>query len=440
MAEWCDAFAKVQGTAPAIEQFVTSREIRGVSAPDDSTLVIRLRKRSVDFLHTLVLPFASPMPVEYLAYVPDGPEFRAHTISSGPYRITSYVPMREISLGRNPAWDPATDPLRNAYVDSIHVVMGIGAPAVQQQLEVGTADLSWDQPPPTAELGRLITASDPNLVIGPDGDRYVGLLYLTINLLSPNAQGAFGKVEVRQALNYAIDRPALAQIYGGPQIARPAHQAVVSTASGYREGYDPYPTAGERGDSARARQLLAQAGYPGGLPIKLLYRTNGIDPLLAQTVQASLTKAGFQVQLVAATASDFFAKYLTAGPESARRGVWDVAITDWYPDWFGNNGRTVIEALFDGRSIGPNSVNYGAYDADDVEADIDRALAATTAEDSYAAWSDAATKVIEDAALAPLVQFKVARYQSSRVKNCVFMLLGFSCNLTSVWLQGAGTS
>jgi ABC-type transport system substrate-binding protein len=437
MAEWCDAFAEVPGTVEDIRRFVTSRDISGVSAPDDSTFVVRLARPSADFVHLTGMSFTSPMPVEYLDHLPDGPEFRAHTISNGPYRITSYVAAREISFGRNPAWDPAADPLRKAWVDSIHVVMGISGQSVQQQLEAGTADLSWDQPPPTADMSRLIEARDPNLIVGPEGDDFIGMYYLPINTLSPNANGAFKKLAVRQALNFAVDRSAIVQISGGPTVGRSLHQAVVSTGAGYREGFAPHATPGERGDSAKARELLAQAGYASGLPVKLLYSTGGLAPLYAQTVQASLTRAGFQVELVQATGSDLYARYLS-GPENARRGVWDVAIASWFPDWYGNNGRTVIQAIFDGRTYGPNSTNWGGYDNPEVGALIDQALAAPTQQESFRAWEAAATEVIEDAAIVPLMEFKVATYKSARVRNCVFNLTSTNCDLTALWLQGGG--
>jgi ABC-type transport system substrate-binding protein len=435
VAEFCDAFARVSGTAPAIKAFVEGQDIAGVSAPDDSTVVFRLLEPSPDFVNLLIAGFASPMPVEYLDYLPDGPEFRVHTISNGPYRITRYEPSREISLARNPAWNPATDPLRRAYVDSIHVVMGLSAQSVQQQLEAGTADLSWDQTPPTADLGRLISAQDPNLVIGPDGDNYVVITYLAVNLLGENAGGALRKLAVRQALTYAIDRAALTQISGGTDVSVPLHQAVVSTMSGFRPGFDPYPTPGARGDSAKARSLLAEAGYPNGVPVKLLYRSGGNWPLYAQTLQASLASAGFQVELVQATTSDFWARYL-AGPESARRGVWDLAIATWWPDWFGNNGRAAIDVLYNGKNIRPGSSNYGGYDNPEVNAAIERALTAATQEESEQAWKEAATAVTEDVGVVPLFQTKTVRYKSSRVKNCLMSLWSLNCDFTMVWLAG----
>jgi peptide/nickel transport system substrate-binding protein len=436
MSEWCDRFAQVAGTVPAIEEFVSGNEITGVQAPNDSTFVVQLIEPAADFLYLVLMNFCSPQPVEYLEYLPDGPEFRANTISNGPYRITSYVPAREMHLGRNPAWIPESDPLRPAYVDSMRIVMGIAAQSVQQQLEAGSADISWDQAPPTADVARLIAGADPNLVIGPEGENYIVMLYMPINVRSNNQNGAFKKLEVRQALQYAIDKVAVVQVNGGPQIAVPAPQAVVSTAAGYRPGFDPYATPESRGDSVRARQLLASAGYPNGLPIKLLYRTGGIQPLIAQTVQASLTSAGFQVEMIPSTGSDFYANYLQ-NPENAQRGVWDIAVAGWFPDWYGNNGRTVIEALFDGRNIGPNSVNYGGYNNPEVNGLIDQALAAATEQESYDFWSQAATRIIEDAGMVPLVQYKQVTYHSSRVRNCIFSLLSLNCDVTQLWLAGA---
>jgi peptide/nickel transport system substrate-binding protein len=379
------------------------------------------------------------MPVEYLEYIPDGPEFRANTISNGPYRITSYVPAREIHLGRNPAWDPGTDPMRPAYVDSMRVIMGISAQSAQQQLEAGTADMHWDQQPPTADLSRLIASADPNLVIGPEGDNYIVMLYMPINVRSDNQNGAFKKLEVRQALQHAVDRTAVVQVYGGPEVATPAKQAVVSTAAGYRPDFDPYPEAGDRGSPERAKELLAAAGYPSGLPIKLLYRTAGIQPLIAQTVQSSLNNAGFVVEMIPSTGSDFYAKYLQ-NPENAQRGVWDVAIAGWFPDWYGNNGRTVLEALFDGRSIGPNSVNYGGYDNPEVNALMDQAMTAPSEQASLDAWARAATLIMEDAGTVPLIQYKQSIYNSSRLRNCIFSLMSLNCDVTTLWLSGASAA
>lgn len=437
MDTYCDAFAKVDGTVEGIKAFLASHALPGVRAVDDSTVVFRLVAPASDFLHILAMDFSSPMPVEYLDYAPDGPEFRDHTISLGPYQITHYIPNREIDLGRNPVWDSTSDPLRKAYVDSIQVIEGLDQQSVQQQLQAGTADVSWDQTPPTADLATLLATHDPNLILGPPGDHYSTITYLSVNLLSPNAGGALKKLAVRQALEYLTDRAAIAQNQGGPAIARSLTQAVVSGVSGHRDGFDPYPSPGNHGDVARAKSLLAQAGVSDGLTLKLLYRTYGNGPKDAETLQAAFARAGVTLALVPSTGSDFLAKYVQ-NPENARRGVWDLALGTWVPDWFGNSGRTVIEALFDGRTYGPASSDWGDYNSDSTNRLIDQALAAPSEAEADRLWQQAATRVIEDAAIIPLTESKYPVYYSSRVRNCIFSLTAFNCDLTVLWLEGAG--
>ena len=164
---------------------------------------------------------------EYLKYVPDGATFRQHTLSDGPYAITSYQPGRSIVLDRNPAWTQASDPLRHQHVATIDITQGQGSDqAVQQQLQAGTADLSWDLPVPTAALPALKASNNPNLEIFPSASNNP---YLVFNLLSPNNKGALANVKVRQALEYAIDKTAIGKIYGGPT---PEHAAGPGDPSG----------------------------------------------------------------------------------------------------------------------------------------------------------------------------------------------------------------
>ena len=137
--QFCDGFAKVNAADPAaMASYMNGHQISGVTTPDTSTVVINLTQPASDFLNILALPFASAAPVEYLKYVPDGATFRQHTLSDGPYAITSYQPGRSIVLDRNPAWTQASDPLRHQHVATIDITQGQGSDqAVQQQLQAG---------------------------------------------------------------------------------------------------------------------------------------------------------------------------------------------------------------------------------------------------------------------------------------------------------------
>ncbi|TAM80820.1 MAG: ABC transporter substrate-binding protein [Jatrophihabitans sp.] len=440
MAAYCAGFAKVSATsAAAMKDYIDSHPVAGLKAVDATTLQITLTQPATDFVNILALPFSSPAPVEYLDYIPGSAQQAQHTISDGPYAITAYSPGRSITLARNPAWHSSTDPIRKAYVNAIQVTEGGNEQGTQQQIAAGTQDMDWDQNVPTADLASLAAGHSPDLVIGPSGDNYITINpYIAINLQSPNNGGALSKLKVRQALEYAFNKTADSQVYGGKLISQPLNQVIPKGSVGYVSGYDPYPTPGNNGDPAKAKQLLAEAGYqPGQITLKLPYRTTTVHPQIAQTDAAALKAAGFNVQLIAVTpANDFYTQYLQ-NPSATKRGSWDIAEAGWIPDWMGNNGRSVIEPLFDGRSYGPGSTDYGDYNSPQMNALIDKALSATSESAAAGIWQQAAKLAMQDAVIVPIGAQKVAVMHSSRVKGCYFNFFNENCDITNVWLSGS---
>jgi peptide/nickel transport system substrate-binding protein len=430
MKAYCDGFAKVKGTAPAIARYAASHRVRGVIAKGDLTLVLHLNKPAPDFLNILALPFSSARPVEYMKYVPDSAQFRQHTISDGPYKIVKYEPTKGFQLERNPAWDPKTDSLRKAYVDRITVTEGLTADNVQQQLEAGTAEMEWDATPPTQDLPRLISSHDKRLLIAPAGPFYVALnVYLALNQYA----GPMKNKLVRQAVNYAVDKNAIVQIYGGKRIAATTNQVILPGSVGYIPNFNPYPDKNGSGDPAKARKILAQAGYPNGLDIKLLYNLLEPGPRIAQSLQASLERAAFRVKLIPATGSDFYGKYMYV-PSTAKQGAWDIAPPGWIPDWFGNNGRSVIQPLF--TSPAPGSSDFGGYSSAVTNGLVDKALTATSQAQAATYWRQANAQLMKDAATVPVEVQKWTVFHSSKVQNCVFYFLSLNCDVTKVWLKG----
>ena len=437
MAAYCERFAHVPGTVAAIRNFVTTQDLEGVQAVDDFTVVFRLRTRASDFLNLVAMPFASPVPVEYLDTLPDSPDFRQRTISNGPYRIAHYIQNREILLERNPVWDSRTDPIRPAHVDGIRVRLGADAELVELQIEAGTADLSFGETVPMASLASLLATADPTAWLAPSGGIYGGMHFLVLNHVGPNNGGALKQRGVRMAIAIAVDKAAIAQLAGGKVVARPLNQAVPSSGAGYRAGADQTATPQDHGDPGAARRLLAEAGYPDGISLTLAYPVYSSLPIAAQSLQASLKRAGIALRLVPSTQGDFWGRLLT-NPENARRGEWDLAITAWTPDWFGqNNGRSVIAPLFDGRQIGQNSQNYGVYQSTAVDEAIDRATTAATEDIAEQAWVDAARRLMDDVAFVPLIEHRSPFARSRRVRNCTWAPLGLNCDLSSLWLADA---
>jgi ABC-type transport system substrate-binding protein len=431
MAEYCAKFEKVQATVPAIKSFVEKNEISGITA-DGNNITIKLVQPAGDFPNILALPFSSPAPVESLDYLPDSPEFRQNFVASGPYKITTYVADKQIELDRNPAWKAETDDLRGANVDKISITEGSDEGPVQQQLEAGTADLPWDTYVPTANVAGLLARKDPKLALQANGSTNP---YVTINFNSPNAKGALKNVKVRQALNYAVNKKNIIQVLGGPDINEPLGQILTPAITGY-EKFDPYATPDSAGDPAKAKQMLAEAGFPNGLDLIYIYRNKGKAPSIATTLQADLKKAGVNLKLKQVPPADFYTQHLSK-PAATKAGDWDLAGPGWNPDWQGNAARSFFVPLLDGRQCGEGSTNYNCYNSPEVNKLIDQALAEQDLDKAAALWHQADQKVMADAPWVPITTGKNPLYRSERIGGYKLFDFANNADITNVYLKDA---
>ena len=432
MTEYCDAFAKVKPDVADFKTFMTTHDISGIKAVDNSTIQFTLVNPASDFPNILTLPFGSAAPVEYLNYLPDSAEFRQHTISDGPYYIASYTAGQSYTLKPNPAWKQSSDPIRHQYLSEIDVTLGPDEAAVQQQIAAGTADMEWDTTVPTADVPQLKATKDPRMGIYANYDTNPFEIF---NLQSPNNGGALSKAAVRQALEYAVDKTAIGKIYGGPNLNTPLNQVIPPGNVGYKE-FNLYQTPNDAGDPAKCKSLLAAAGYPNGLTLKDPYRTSGKHPDVNQSIQADFAKCGVKVEGIPVKASDFYGKYLS-DPKAAKQGAWDIAEPGWVPDWYGNNARAVMEPLFDGRHYGPGSTDWGDYNNDTVNKDIDTALTSTDPAEVDKAMHEADMQVMKDAAFIPFQTQSTPLFHSSRVHNAIELPSSINYDITNVWLSGS---
>jgi peptide/nickel transport system substrate-binding protein len=425
-----------KATAAAIAGWQNSHTISGMSAPNPLTLKITLTQPANDFLSIMAIPFTSARPVEYDAYVPDSAQFRAHTISDGPYQITSYVPGKSITLSRNPAWKQSSDPLRHQYVSKITVTMGAGSSQTEiSDFQAGTADLGLaDLPVPPTDIPGMLASHDQRLHIWPNSALNP---YLWFNLRSPDSGGAMGKLLVRQAVEYGLDKTDLQKVLGGRSINKIVSTAIPPGNVGYQPG-NPYPTAGDQGDPARCRSLLAQAGYPHGLTAVFLYLSDPVGTSIYQSIQASLAKCGITLKGRPATNATFGSE-LGDAPVNNKANQWDMAPASWTPDWFGNNGRAFIQPLFY-TNCTLNTPNFGCYSNPAVDSLITRALRARTASAAAPLWAQADTDVMKDAVIAPLIDAYIPQYASSRVKSAGLDTANYNYgvygpDITDVWLN-----
>jgi peptide/nickel transport system substrate-binding protein len=220
-------------------------------------------------------------------------------VGTGPYRFVSWKRGAELVFERNPNyWGAQPDWDKVVYRPISNSAARVAA------LLSGDADLIED--PPTDDLERL--KKDSKLSVVTKSSNRV--IYLALDQNGPQTPGIQGAQpnplldhRVRQALSLALDRNALVQrIMDG--VATPAAQLLpppmFGTSSKLLKAESP--------DPARAKQLLAEAGYPQGFSI-VLGSPNGRyinDTKVAQTVAAMWSRIGVKTTVDAAAPAVFF--------------------------------------------------------------------------------------------------------------------------------------
>jgi peptide/nickel transport system substrate-binding protein len=428
MSTYCAAYAKLPATATATQlaAFQNSNNISGVSAPDATTLTIKLVQPASDFLNIIAaLGFADARPVEYDNYLPDSPQFRQHTLSDGPYQISSYTATKQVVLTRNPAWKQSADPVRHQYVNKIVINEGqSSATATQQELQGGSADLSWDNAFPPADIPGMQASHDPNFAIYGG---HISNPYLVFNTQAGPAK----TLAVRQAIEYAVNKVAIAKDYGGVALNPPITTVIPPGNVGYQQ-FNLYPTPNDAGDPAKCKQMLAGTPYASGLTLTMAYRNNGNHPAVFASVQAALAACGIKVNGKVFNAAAMYP--FLEDPANNKADKWDIAEPGWVPDWYGNNGRTTVQPLFQTNCTNPTT-NYGCYSNPAVDSLIGKALAApdTTTAGNY--WHQADMQIMKDAAIVPFMNNNVPLYHSSRVKNVIYMPGAQQFDPTQLWLS-----
>jgi peptide/nickel transport system substrate-binding protein len=430
-------------TASDIANFQNTHDISGLKAVNSSTLQITLSAPASDFLYMMAMPFTSARPVEYDSYVPNSLQLDTHTISDGPYQISSYIPGKSLTMVRNPAWKQSTDSLRHDYVSTIVDTFGVTSAETQlSDMEAGTQDVVSDTPINPASIPSLLASNQPNFHIWPWSSTFP---YIVFNPRSPDAGGAAGKLLVRQAVEYGLDKSAAVKAIGGPDVAQILDGVIPQGNVGYT-GTNMYPDDNGQGNTAMCKSDLSKAGYPNGVKLVYMYPNDSSNTRIFTAIQASLANCGITLQGKPEPGSSFFTD-LGNAPESNKAGAWDMGQPGWIPDWFGNNGRTVIQALFQGPNCVVNTVNYGCYDSATVNSLITQAEGASSVAQAGTVWHQADNAIMSDAAIVPIMNQGFPMYSSKRVRGisstgqsyptAIFAPNIGEPDITSIWLASS---
>jgi oligopeptide transport system substrate-binding protein len=241
------ARAKFLEKNPKIKIAVTGKELVpvkgediGVEAVDNYTLRISLLQ-SAPFLTGLlahqVFRLVPRRAIEQFGNRWTQPE---HIITCGPFKVKTWRAYDKLVLERDPMyWDAAT-----VRLDEIHFYPMSDNPSIMNLYKVGEIDAVLNHTVPNAWLEVVRTKKDYMDAVE------AGIDYLQINVTKP----PMNDVRVRKAFNFAIDKNAWA---AWRKIVKPL---TAFTPEGIFPGY-PQPK-GDQFDPERARQLLADAGYP----------------------------------------------------------------------------------------------------------------------------------------------------------------------------------
>lgn len=425
-AEFCEGYDADNPSVDNVRQHIEEDSVSGIATPDDKTVVFTLGEVASDFIYMLSLANASPVPAEALQYEPDGPDYRANYISSGPYTVDEYVPDKHLYLKRNPSWNASSDPLRSGNVDRIEITFGVSADNAIQQVQSDDAHITMGINPTSAQLAQLRAAGEETILTISPGNTY----FLWINSLSDNNGGALKDKAVRQALQFAVDKSAFVQQLGGEDMAVPATGIFGPSVVGHSTN-DPYATPDSAGDPDQAKTLLAAAGA-SALNLKLAYRSdNPVEPGIAQTIQENMAKADITVELVPVPGSDFYPNFMMEH-DNGREGKWDLALCGWSPDWTGGAARSVFQPQFTYDGQTEQGYNYLDFNNDKANELASQALAAKTVEESADLWAQVSDAVMEEAPVLPLYSKTVVLYHSQSVSNYQVFALGEAGDWTNL--------
>jgi len=251
--------------------------LSGVKVVDPLTVQITLSRPDATFLHVMALNFASVVPKE--AVDEYGADFGKHPVGTGAFRLAEWTLGQRLVFAKNADyWRPGVP-----YLDGVIFEVGQEPVVALLRLQKGEVDVPGDGIPP-AKFQEVMAdpAQKARVVVG--GQLHTG--YITMNVTTP----PFDRIEVRRAVNMAINKDRIVQIINGR--AEPATQPLPPSMPGYTQGYAGYPH-----DPARAKELLAAAGLPDGFETELYVMNTDPNPRIAQAMQQDLAAIGIRASI-----------------------------------------------------------------------------------------------------------------------------------------------
>ena len=294
----------VEGASDAVNG--KTKTISGVKAIDPQTVQFKLTSPDLSFLYALSMEFCDVVPKEWVAKW--GKQVNRHPLGTGPFYMTEWTTGRKITLVKNPNYWNAS----KVYLDGVEFTFNLTPSNALLKLERGEVDILGDNIPP-ADVARV--TNDPEWKPYVYSQPLIATTYLFMNM----TKKPFDDIKVRQALSWAVDRDKLVKLQSGQAVS--LYQIYPQNLPGSEPdkvyyGYDP----------AKAKALLAEAGYPDGF--KSVIYTSNVDPMpkLVQSIQADFKAIGVNAEIKTMDR----ATYYNFSSDAAKT---EMGTSDWFLDF-----------------------------------------------------------------------------------------------------------
>jgi ABC-type transport system substrate-binding protein len=318
---------------------------------------------------------------------------------------------------RNPSWDPATDELRKAYVDSIEIQVGGEVQDLLDKVNAGALDWCIDCGATAATL--QLYQSDPELQDRLSIHPSDALAYTGLNVF----EAPMDDVHVRKALNWALDKDAMWRLAGGPPSGTVAgHFVPPGMMGGLNADYDPYATPDNAGDPEAAKAEMAQSKYDSdgdgvcddpSCNVIALAVTNDNDAIKAlEIMDKSFEPIGINLEIKTLNYNALVTKCATLASHTAFcQAGWGKDYPSPYTFFFplldgGENGSNYAFTGATGEQL--EEAGYSGFEVDDagiaipnITADIVACRELPVGAEQDQCWADLDVKVMEE--IVPLI-------------------------------------
>lgn len=396
--------------------------VASAEAPDDNTLVIRMKTPDNAFIRSLDFTpfFCGPVPRHAIEQM--GERFAQVPVLSGPFKFKEMQPGVKVVLERNPdfTWGspPNTGPAYIQYLEIREVPEYATVLAGLEAGEIDLADIALKDVNRLTATGKITTVSAPTRGMG---------LTLAINV----SKAPLDDVRVRKAINLAMDRQAMSKVISNG-LNRERRGPVGPGDFGYWPGVEQI---GYGFDLIQAKALMREAGYvPGssgilekdGKALTFTLKATAATPYdqLALLVKEQLKVLGIEVDIQQGPLANVNV--------DMRQGKFDLATG---PISGTPNGVQLLNEVFHSSQIG--GINVNRVSDPKLDELVAGARAATDEKTSLDLAAQAQKLIIEKAYSVPLLETRRYYAVSNRVKGLVANENTIAVpDLTGVYLEG----